>query len=369
MNYYNEWDKHAAQWIRELIADGLIPPGDVDERSITDVRPEDLKGYVQCHFFAGFAGWSRALRVAGIPDDYQLWSGSCPCQPFSCAGEQAGVNDERHLWPELFRLAAACKPPVVLGEQVASKLGREWLSGVHAQMETLAYDFGSSDLCSPGVKAPNLRQRLYWVAYAKHAKRRTQHVNGENGCDRQDCGREEAHGEFGACSQVQRLADSELPHRRPKHQVNSDTHGRDGSRWRSDNGGLGNADSQGLQERVCDGGIQPEAVDASAWQAVERGGNSGFWNNSVWIPCRDGKFRRVPAQPIFFELAPGLSASVDQMRAEDGFPLCRKGEVPGRTSLLKGIGNSINAELAAVFIKCAFDAINDFTATNTPQNT
>ncbi len=65
MNYYNEFDPDAAQWLRNLIAEGLIPPGDVDERSIEDVSPADLEGYTQCHFFAGIGGWPEALRLAG----------------------------------------------------------------------------------------------------------------------------------------------------------------------------------------------------------------------------------------------------------------------------------------------------------------
>lgn len=51
--YYNEIDPYAAQWLRNLIADGHIAAGDVDERDIRDVKPEDLRGYTQCHFFAG----------------------------------------------------------------------------------------------------------------------------------------------------------------------------------------------------------------------------------------------------------------------------------------------------------------------------
>lgn len=126
--YYNEIDPYAAEWLRNLIRDGLIAPGDVDERSIADVQPDDLKGYTQCHFFAGIGGWSLALRLAGWPDERTVWSGSCPCQPFSAAGQQRGTADERHLWPEFARLIAERRPPVVFGEQVASKLGRGWLA-------------------------------------------------------------------------------------------------------------------------------------------------------------------------------------------------------------------------------------------------
>lgn len=55
MNYYNEHNKHAAQWLRNLIAGGMIPPGYVDDRSVEDVHPNDLRGYIQCHFFAGIS--------------------------------------------------------------------------------------------------------------------------------------------------------------------------------------------------------------------------------------------------------------------------------------------------------------------------
>ncbi|MFC2858988.1 hypothetical protein [Citrobacter farmeri] len=50
--YYNEIDPFAAQWLRNLIAGGHIAPGEVDERSIEDVIPDDLRGFTQCHFFA-----------------------------------------------------------------------------------------------------------------------------------------------------------------------------------------------------------------------------------------------------------------------------------------------------------------------------
>ena len=43
--YYNEIEPFAAAWLRNLIAAGHIAPGDVDERSITDVQPTDLRGY------------------------------------------------------------------------------------------------------------------------------------------------------------------------------------------------------------------------------------------------------------------------------------------------------------------------------------
>ena len=79
--YYNEIDKFAAAWLRELIKAGCIAPGEVDERDIREVRPADLAGFTQVHMFAGLGGWSLALRQAGWPDERPVWSGSCPCFP------------------------------------------------------------------------------------------------------------------------------------------------------------------------------------------------------------------------------------------------------------------------------------------------
>ena len=160
--YYNEFDPFAAAWLRELIADGLIAPGDVDDRSITDVSPADLVGYTQCHFFAGIGGWSYALRLAGWPDDRPVWTGSCPCQPFSTAGRRRGTDDPRHLWPEFCRLLRESRPDAVFGEQVSSAFG--WLDLVCGDLEGEGYAVGAAIVGAHSVGAPHLRQRLYWVA-------------------------------------------------------------------------------------------------------------------------------------------------------------------------------------------------------------
>ena len=162
--YYNEIDPFAADWLRNLIKAGCIADGEVDTRSIADVRPDDLRGFTQHHFFAGIGGWSCALRLTGWPDDRPVWTGSCPCQPFSVAGRGKGTADERHLWPELHRLIAECRPSIVFGEQVASRAGREWFAGVRADLERVGYGAAAADLCAAGVGAPHIRQRLYWVA-------------------------------------------------------------------------------------------------------------------------------------------------------------------------------------------------------------
>lgn len=170
--YYNEIDPYAAQWLRNLIAAGHIAPGDVDERSIEDVKPDDLRNYTQCHFFAGIGVWSYALRNAGWPDDKPVWTGSCPCQPFSAAGKGSGFDDERHLWPHFHWLISECRPQHVFGEQVASGSANAWFDLVQADVEAMDYAFGLVPFPSAGVGAPHIRDRAYWVANANGREQR-----------------------------------------------------------------------------------------------------------------------------------------------------------------------------------------------------
>jgi len=164
MNYYNEIDPKAADWLRELIAGGHIPVGDVDERSIIEISPDELSKYTQCHFFAGIGGWSLALELAGWPATRPIWTGSCPCQPFSGAGKGKGASDDRHLWPVFRRLIAELHPERVFGEQVTQAIGFNWLDGVSADLEADGYTVGAVVLGAHSVGAPHIRQRLYWLA-------------------------------------------------------------------------------------------------------------------------------------------------------------------------------------------------------------
>ncbi len=162
--YYNENEPYAAQWLRNLIDAGHIAPGVVDDRDIRDVTAGDLRGFTQCHFFAGIGVWSYALRRAGWPDDRPVWTGSCPCQPFSGAGRRAGFDDDRHLWPAWFNLIDQCRPDAIFGEQVDGKDGAAWLNLVQADLERSDYACGAVVTPAAGYGAPHGRHRIYFVA-------------------------------------------------------------------------------------------------------------------------------------------------------------------------------------------------------------
>jgi DNA (cytosine-5)-methyltransferase 1 len=324
MNYYNEHDPKAAAWLRELIAAGMIPAGVVDERSITEISPNDLSDFTQCHFFAGIGGWSLALQLAGWPEDRPVWTGSCPCQPFSHAGKQLGRKDPRHLWPAFRRLINRGNPPVVFGEQVASADGRKWLAGVFSNLEAMGYAAAGADLCAAGVGAPHIRQRLYWVANATGERRDWRKLDGN------ETGRRLA----ANCCTARGLADT--AGMSGAQQLDEP---RSGSRWGPSTAdatecagpcGVGNSDSPGLSEQRGPLTVPQEL------SAAELRGHS--WDTFELLPCTDGKARRVESGT--FPLADG---------------------VPGRVGLLRGYGNAIVPQTAAQFIAawCSLNEWND----------
>jgi DNA (cytosine-5)-methyltransferase 1 len=354
--FYNEIDPYAAAWLRNLIAAGHVAPGVVDERSIEDIEPAELAQYTQCHFFAGIGAWSHALRLAGWPDDRPVWTGSCPCQPFSSAGKGAGFADERHLWPAFCWLISQCRPPIVFGEQVASKDGLGWLDLVQADLEGSGYATGAADLCAAGVGAPHIRQRLYWVADAASAGLQTRDSHSV-GNRKQEAGLLTPHG-----SNADGLADAQHDDGRADKQgrgpdkraadggsgavvrLDNNNKGLEGHGWRHraeighGPGALGSVAEAGELGGVADAESIGEASDelrpdsgagivlVGSRQGSDCGDNGrdaagqpaarptdGHWRAADWLHCRDGKWR--PVEPGTFPLAHGAPSRVGRLRA------------------------------------------------------
>lgn len=301
--YYNEIDPYAAQWLRNLIAGGHIAPGDVDERSIVDVRPADLAGYAQCHFFAGIGGWSYAARLAGWPDDRPLWTGSCPCQPFSVAGKGEGKADDRHLWPAFFELINGCRPPIIMGEQVAAAVGKDWLDGVHSDLEAIDYACGAAVVPACAVDAPHRRDRLWFVA------------NRDGSTVRHEPGRISGKGWTG--SRIDRdhcegdVADTDQPCAVQERAER----GRELSRIGGDPAArldhVGNASGPRLE--IGQGPADQPGALRSEGEAIAPAGHRKSWRAASWIAGADGKARRV--EPGIRLLAHGVPARVGKLRA------------------------------------------------------
>jgi DNA (cytosine-5)-methyltransferase 1 len=307
--YYNEIDEYAAQWLRNLIAAGHIAPGDVDTRSIEDVAPDDLKQYTQCHFFAGIGVWSLALRRAGWPDDREVWTGSCPCQPFSVAGKGNGFNDERHLWPAFHWLIEQRRPNVVFGEQVASKDGYVWLDLVQADLEGSNYTVGAIVAPAAGFGAPHIRSRMYWVADT-YQEQRGRQPDSELHAYRQTTGREQGYGITQPDSEAGGMADAD----------DEGSQGRVGMSECADerfagSGGVVGGMADTTNERQHGRGSSEEGNGGSPARVEPERlcATRGFWSAADWIYCRDEKYR--PVEPGTFPLAHGATSRVGRLRA------------------------------------------------------
>ncbi len=407
--YYNEIDPYAAQWLRNLIAAGHIAPGDVDERSIEDVKPDDLRQYKQCHFFAGIGVWSHSLRRAGWSDDRPVWTGSCPCQPFSDAGKGAGFDDERHLWPSFQWLIQELRPEHIFGEQVASKSADVWFDLVQADLEGMGYTFGLVPYPSAGVGAPHIRDRAYWVAHAdlqykSSARNQTRFANtgwplttgrvadtwtpgfraSSAECEQQDELRGQKTGDVSSRSRFVRLADADNHRQQPGTRGSScsecPTTGNDdrgggqingvaNTRCNGWQGGLsGRPDAQRETEHGSSGCScadfrmgnsdgkpargngrgahcpENEVYGADACHCngsadvggiMRPGPVNGYWRDSDWLHCRDGKWR--PVGPGTFPLVNGA---------------------PSRVGRLRAYGNAINSDAATAFIESYMEVIS-----------
>jgi DNA (cytosine-5)-methyltransferase 1 len=320
MNYYNEFDPRAAAWLRELITQGLIPAGIVDTRSITEINPHELKSFIQCHFFAGIGGWSLALQLAGWPTTRPVWTGSCPCQPFSTAGKQLGQADERHLWPVFFNLIRECRPQYVFGEQVAAAIGKGWLDGVSADLEGADYACGSAVIGAHSVGSPHIRQRLYWLADATGGQRE-QPIRPQGDVFQRPSD-DRATGRMGNPNSAGPQPGNAA--------AKVDGHGRsvvaDGGDCRLSRleGHTGNGDH----------GNQPGRIGTDTPRPVATAGRD-CWSRFDLIPCADGKARRI--EPGLAPLAHGVLARVVRLR---------------------GYGNAIVPQVAAEFVGAYLDTQN-----------
>nr|WP_231132695.1 DNA cytosine methyltransferase [Burkholderia multivorans] len=307
--------------------------------------------------------------MAGWEDSRPVWTGSCPCQPFSAAGKGAGFDDERHLWPAWYWLIGECRPPIIFGEQVASKDIDPWIDLVQANLEAVDYAVGCVPFPSAGVGAPHIRDRAYWMADANGmrsrrnagAVRRTQAQGDREGfedgrqldrsrasgatrrladadgrecdglavvrgieLDRADAGRPQ-----GGCEPESRRAVRGLgePHNRRRESAGlpaqrRDRHDQSGAEWNGEAGEHAAASADGRS--------------GAEFAAVAPGPTNGFWRDADWLLCRDEKWR--PVEPGTFPLADGA---------------------PSRVGRLRAYGNAINAEAATQFILAARDILTN----------
>lgn len=173
-SFYNDFDPNACRWLDNLQRHHKIPEGVVSSMSITNIT--EVGDYQYAHFFAGIGGWPLAFQLAQLKTDLKVWSGSCPCQPFSAAGKQKGVNDERDLWPVFNKLIQQERPDIIFGEQVATAIRHGWLDRLTSDLESNGYLVLSSVLSANLLGAPHERRGLFWGAFNMENPNRLRHT-------------------------------------------------------------------------------------------------------------------------------------------------------------------------------------------------
>ncbi len=219
-----------------------------------------------------------AIRYAGA----WLVTGGVPCQPASRAGKQRGSEDDRWLWPDAIRVISDIRPTWALLENPPG-IGDVGLAGVLSDLEGIGYETRVFGIPACAVGAPHRRER-YWIVAHSESLSGWRDIE-ERGQTRRDAdGRDRAHDV---------------------------------------------ADTQGVGQQW------QIAARTGRWQSEtphrDRSCSFRHWDNSVYVPCADGKFRRAPDDT--FDVAHGL-----------------------HRSLLAALGNSIVPQVAERIIAAMIEA-------------
>ena len=306
------------------------------------------------------------LHLNGQDGEGQSGPEVVPVSRFRARDSEKAMPTNATSGPLFNASSPSAGPPVVFGEQVASKDGREWLSAVRSDLESMGYACGAADLSAASVGAPHIRQRLFWVAHASggFGERR-------EGCDsdRQATGWQQGtsitvgsgetsglgnatvngirafNGQFttarddrqqksvGGSGISNRLGNANQPRPQGRSSELGECAGEQTAGAGSAVDGLGDSASDGCREAV-----PFEQIHADNQRQVEKQpfvSGSTSWNAVEWLPCADGKAR--PTQSGIHPLADGI---------------------PGRVGQLRSYGNAIVPSVAAVFIQSFMEVVS-----------
>jgi len=141
-------------------------------------------GYFKTVQFVENEKWCQKILNKNFPevpihDDVKTFKGygadvvvgGFPCQPFSVAGKQKAIQDDRHLWPDMFRVIKETKPTWIIGENVRNIISISEgmvLEQVYLDLESEGYEVQSFIIPASAVNAPHQRYRTWIVGYSEH---------------------------------------------------------------------------------------------------------------------------------------------------------------------------------------------------------
>jgi DNA (cytosine-5)-methyltransferase 1 len=110
-------------------------------------------------------------NVEGKEGDADVVVGGFPCQPMSVAGKRKGTDDDRYLWPEMFRLIKQIKPQFVIGENVQGIINIQngmVLRQVQDDLESEGFEVQCFLIPASGIGAWHQRYRVWIVGHSEH---------------------------------------------------------------------------------------------------------------------------------------------------------------------------------------------------------
>lgn len=244
--------------------------------------------------------------------EVDLITGGFPCQPFSVAGKRKGKDDDRYLWPEMFRVIRECRPRWIIAENVPGIIPH--LDPILKDLEREGYTWRAYLIPASAVGAPHKRERLWIVANATCSKgwRQYQAISKERSeqglVSRREVGRDEPI--ITNANSMERNKGTENNESKPKR-----------SEWQKSTAEIRNAisNSNSITSEQTDSGTVPKQKKWNTWERLARqfGIDRSFFN---W---KENK------PPI-----PGV---------DDG--------IPNGVDRNKSLGNAIVPQIAYLFIK------------------
>src|SRR5210317_1820802 len=113
----------------------------------------------------------KTIKGEDIKEPIDILTGGFPCQPYSVAGKQKGTDDDRYLWPEMFRVIKEVKPTFVIAENVRCIINIQdgmVFETVCSDLESEGFEIQPFIIPAAGVNAPHKRERVWIVGYSEH---------------------------------------------------------------------------------------------------------------------------------------------------------------------------------------------------------
>ena len=226
-----------------------------------------------------------------------LLTGGVPCQPASRAGKQRGKGDDRWLWGEAIRVVKEAQPRWCLFENPPG-IYDVGIDGILSDLEGIGYEVGICEIPACAVNAPQIRQRVWIVANAKGSNTpRNRKISDKI---------------FGIASQ---------------------------------------GDMVDTEQTRCHRRWKTESYEGFWKFGTDCRRDIGFWSNSLWLPCADGKVRRAP--DITQLMANGIFPEICDELGEEKINLNL------HRSILAALGNSIVPQVAFQIIGAIVRADNE----------